>query len=1126
MWPVSSLRSVVLILNFACLSLQILAQCGIVPVSLDQRIGDSNLIVEGWVSGQEAYMKREENLIYTRHKIEISSRFKGSSEFNSVWLDLPGGQLGFELHKVTPAIELELNQEGIFLLEFTGLLHEGIPVYSPVAYSQGICRYSPGQLIDVPFEGSVQIDLFIQRLTSTYKLIPSTIRPLPSRNRIKIKQDQSEPMSNPVILSISPSVTTAGTGAVLTIQGNNFGRSPGSFGRVFFSNADDGGQSFVAASLSDIRFWSETLIQVAVPSRAGTGRIQVVNSSGIPVTSSTSLTVNFAILNYSNFFTGQSAPAELINQDGRGGITFQLASSFNQNTPAVLALRRAFESWRCGTGVNFSLSNQISTSVCSADDGINLINFDSQCRLSNGVLAATITRISGCFQGNNLFWQVKDVDILFSSQFQWNYGPQPTTGGRMDFETVAVHELGHAHQLGHIIAPGRVMHYSVGPNQDQRALEMNSDLAGGVAVMQRSESRSSCGTQAMRRLIGDQCRINQSTNQQPPVANFVVDRTRGCAPLLVRFFDSSTNNPTSWEWDINNDGLADYFLSSPQHTYTQPGTYSVRLTVRNAAGAASTVRWFLIQVDGPGTMTTTPTTASVCSGQSVSLSASGASSYSWAPVLSSTATNSTYVVSPNSSTTFTVTGFFANGCSSSRTVPVTVRPNPSLQVSSTPSNSIQAPNGRLTATALGGQPPYIFRLNFGPFTSQSIFTDLAPGSYTLTVRDANGCENQVIAQVLSAASAQCAAPVQLTASSVSTSGAILSWSGESPSNQFRVFFRRETDPSFQQIVSSSNSINLSGLLAGTRYFWYVQAVCFDRVSAPSATQDFTTQFTTPVGCLAPSIETTEITSSSIRVGWQVQPNVRFWQLYFRSTQTVSWNIVTVFAPSNHTVLSGLSPDTRYELYIRSDCGLNGVSPFAGPVFVNTLSPPASICNPPSNWQLTPFSSGINVSWSAVAGATGFRLSWREISSLNSVTAFTPASVLGYTIQNLVPGRTYEVSLTTLCGSATSSNRTSLVTIPGLGKVGSTSPSSSGEFLLYPNPGKGEFFLQVPQDWNQEPFELSIFDVYGKMVRNETYESPAHFIFNHTLFIDSLPAGIYVIECRSSGRRHVMRWIGI
>ncbi|WFN34533.1 right-handed parallel beta-helix repeat-containing protein [Methanogenium sp. S4BF] len=84
-----------------------------------------------------------------------------------------------------------------------------------------------------------------------------------------------------------------------------------------------------------------------------------------------------------------------------------------------------------------------------------------------------------------------------------------------------------------------------------------------------------------------------------PTANFTADVTEGTAPLSVQFTDVSTNSPTSWAWDFENDGVVDSTEQNPTHLYTTAGTYSVNLTVVNEAGSDSEIRVDLIVVN-PG----------------------------------------------------------------------------------------------------------------------------------------------------------------------------------------------------------------------------------------------------------------------------------------------------------------------------------------------------------------------------------------------------------------------------------------------------------------------------------------------------------------------------------------------
>lgn len=84
-----------------------------------------------------------------------------------------------------------------------------------------------------------------------------------------------------------------------------------------------------------------------------------------------------------------------------------------------------------------------------------------------------------------------------------------------------------------------------------------------------------------------------------PTAAFTADVTSGDLPLTVHFTDASTNGPTAWAWDFDNDGLVDATSQHPTHIYTQTGTYSVRLLASNDAGSDELVKPGYITVRRP-----------------------------------------------------------------------------------------------------------------------------------------------------------------------------------------------------------------------------------------------------------------------------------------------------------------------------------------------------------------------------------------------------------------------------------------------------------------------------------------------------------------------------------------------
>jgi PKD repeat protein len=81
-----------------------------------------------------------------------------------------------------------------------------------------------------------------------------------------------------------------------------------------------------------------------------------------------------------------------------------------------------------------------------------------------------------------------------------------------------------------------------------------------------------------------------TTSAAAPVANFIATPTSGDAPLIVNFTDTSTNSPTAWAWDFNNDGTIDSRERNPIYIYSTPGTYTVNLTVTNSGGFNSSAK--------------------------------------------------------------------------------------------------------------------------------------------------------------------------------------------------------------------------------------------------------------------------------------------------------------------------------------------------------------------------------------------------------------------------------------------------------------------------------------------------------------------------------------------------------
>jgi len=71
-------------------------------------------------------------------------------------------------------------------------------------------------------------------------------------------------------------------------------------------------------------------------------------------------------------------------------------------------------------------------------------------------------------------------------------------------------------------------------------------------------------------------------------ADFNPSKSSDCESLITTFNDNSTGSPVSWQWNFGNGFTSTQ--QSPRASYTSPGTYTVTLTVKDAAGNSSSAQ--------------------------------------------------------------------------------------------------------------------------------------------------------------------------------------------------------------------------------------------------------------------------------------------------------------------------------------------------------------------------------------------------------------------------------------------------------------------------------------------------------------------------------------------------------
>jgi gliding motility-associated-like protein len=157
-------------------------------------------------------------------------------------------------------------------------------------------------------------------------------------------------------------------------------------------------------------------------------------------------------------------------------------------------------------------------------------------------------------------------------------------------------------------------------------------------------------------------------------------------------------------------------------------TYTVTGTSNGCTGSASVT----VQVYPSPTITINPATPQICNGASVNITAGGGNTYNWSGGLGTSASQN---VSPATTTTYTVTGTDANGCSGTASVTVTVHQNPVIGISPA---SPQICNGTSTTITANGGNTYSWSGGLGNSASQTI-SPTSTTTYTVTGTDMNGC---------------------------------------------------------------------------------------------------------------------------------------------------------------------------------------------------------------------------------------------------------------------------------------------------------------------------------------------------------------------------------------------------
>ncbi len=241
--------------------------------------------------------------------------------------------------------------------------------------------------------------------------------------------------------------------------------------------------------------------------------------------------------------------------------------------------------------------------------------------------------------------------------------------------------------------------------------------------------------------------------------------------------------------------------SNAQVTFTPTQTTTYTVTVTSAANCTATASQTVSVQTSPTATITGP--SSVCSGNSITLTANGGNSYAW----SNGSNTAAITVSPTSTTTYTVTVSIGANCSATASQTVTFNTTPTASISPSIATICNGESATLTATGGG---TYVWS-NSGGSNAAATFSPTSNTSYTVTITAANNCSATASRLVTVNANPTAAiSPTTITicngesATITASGGGTYTWSNSGGSNASAAF-SPSTNTTYTVTVTNANN---------------------------------------------------------------------------------------------------------------------------------------------------------------------------------------------------------------------------------------------------------------------------------------------------------------------------------
>ncbi|MCW3466992.1 reprolysin-like metallopeptidase [Chitinophaga nivalis] len=171
-------------------------------------------------------------------------------------------------------------------------------------------------------------------------------------------------------------------------------------------------------------------------------------------------------------------------------------------------------------------------------------------------------------------------------------------------------------------------------------------------------------------------------------------------------------------------------------------------------------------------------------------------------------------------------------------------------------------------------------------------------------------------------------------------------------------------------------------------------------------------------CASPAgLAATAITINTATIGWTAVSGAVSYDVDYKLSSAATWINAATGTTATSVGLTGLTSGATYDYRIRTNCA-SGSSAYSAEQFTTVSS---STCAAPTGLNSSAVTAtGATVSWTAVSGAVGYDVSYKDNAATTWTVAVSGTTATSVTLTGLISGTLYDWRVRTTCSDGNSS----------------------------------------------------------------------------------------------------------